>query len=427
MGAASSSRWAPLSRSTMTPMPANMQLSGIEQADVADGDEGVVVDRRAQAADDLPSAGAITSANRIGRDQRDDDLARGAGAEREAPRGRGSRRGARDGASGRTAAVAGERFGGDRWSSVSFRWWSGGRRRAVRRSAAGRRRRASGRRVLIDGGDRPRSSMAAIASPAGRSCSGTRERRADGERVVAGDAAGAQRRERRAATSPSTRSSTSSRPRPASSAAGVSSATICAVVHDRDAVAEPLGLVEVVRREQDRHPAARRAGGDHVEQLVADARVEPDGRLVEEQHLRLGDERAGDLEPPPLAAAVGPDRPVDELGEAERVGELGDAPPPPAGSTPHSRACRSRLRAAGERPVDDRVLEDDAADARGPRAARGRRRSRRARAVPPVGTIVVVSMPIVVDLPAPFGPSRPNTSPGATSKSMPFTASTPPG
>ena len=36
-------------------------------------------------------------------------------------------------------------------------------------------------------------------------------------------------------------------------------------------------------------------------------------------------------------------------------------------------------------------------------------------------------MPIVVDLPAPFGPSSPNTSPGSTSKSMPFTASTPPG
>ena len=48
-------------------------------------------------------------------------------------------------------------------------------------------------------------------------------------------------------------------------------------------------------------------------------------------------------------------------------------------------------------------------------------------AVPLVGAIVVVSMPIVVDLPAPFGPSSPNTSPGATSKSIPCTASTPPG
>ena len=50
------------------------------------------------------------------------------------------------------------------------------------------------------------------------------------------------------------------------------------------------------------------------------------------------------------------------------------------------------------------------------RAARVRRRSRASAARPPVGTIVVVSMPTVVDLPAPFGPSSPNTSPGATSK-----------
>ena len=48
-------------------------------------------------------------------------------------------------------------------------------------------------------------------------------------------------------------------------------------------------------------------------------------------------------------------------------------------------------------------------------------------AVPPVGRIVVVRIPIVVDLPAPLGPRRPKTSPAATSKSIDFTASTPPG
>ena len=46
--------------------------------------------------------------------------------------------------------------------------------------------------------------------------------------------------------------------------------------------------------------------------------------------------------------------------------------------------------------------------------------------MPDVGLTVVVSMPTVVDLPAPFGPSSPKTSPVATSKSIPFTASTPP-
>jgi len=49
------------------------------------------------------------------------------------------------------------------------------------------------------------------------------------------------------------------------------------------------------------------------------------------------------------------------------------------------------------------------------------------RAEPLVGITVVVSIPIVVDLPAPFGPSRANTSPGSTVKETPRTASTPPG
>src|SRR5262249_19888062 len=48
-------------------------------------------------------------------------------------------------------------------------------------------------------------------------------------------------------------------------------------------------------------------------------------------------------------------------------------------------------------------------------------------ALPEGGALVVVSIPPLVGLPAPFGPSRPKTSPEATSKSIPLTASTPPG
>ena len=43
-------------------------------------------------------------------------------------------------------------------------------------------------------------------------------------------------------------------------------------------------------------------------------------------------------------------------------------------------------------------------------------------AVPLVGGRSVVSMRISVDLPAPFGPSRPKTSPGCTVNDMPSTA-----
>ena len=80
---------------------------------------------------------------------------------------------------------------------------------------------------------------------------------------------------------------------------------------------------------------------------------------------------------------------------------------------------------AGEGPVDDRVLEHDRAVGPG-RDRFGRDVVSVQRAEPDVGRTVVVSMPTVVDLPAPFGPSSPKTSPVATSKSIPFTASTPP-
>ena len=57
IGAASRSRWAPLSRSTMTPMPANMQFSGISRPIVADGDEASCSRcRRPEAAERLARA-----------------------------------------------------------------------------------------------------------------------------------------------------------------------------------------------------------------------------------------------------------------------------------------------------------------------------------------------------------------------------------
>ena len=57
------------------------------------------------------------------------------------------------------------------------------------------------------------------------------------------------------------------------------------LVHDRDAVAELARLLEVVGREQDRDVQAVTQAGDQIEQLVSDARIQTDRRLVEEQHL----------------------------------------------------------------------------------------------------------------------------------------------
>jgi hypothetical protein len=74
-----------------------------------------------------------------------------------------------------------------------------------------------------------------------------------------------------------------------------------------------------------------------------------------------------------------------------------------------------------EREVEVRPLRND-----GEHAARQDRipatSTPRTRAIPAVGTTRVVRMPIVVVLPAPFGPSKPNTSPGGTWKSTSSTA-----
>ena len=86
--------------------------------------------------------------------------------------------------------------------------------------------------------------------------------------------------------SPSTRNSRISSPSALSSRSGVSSPAMRPSCDDCDAFAEPAGLLEVMRREQDRHLKPVAKALDQIEQLVADAGVEADRRLVQEQHLR---------------------------------------------------------------------------------------------------------------------------------------------
>src|SRR6266536_2268410 len=147
--------------------------------------------------------------------------------------------------------------------------------------------------------------------------------RADGERVVPSDAALAQRGERGANAAVDVqlhelatelgeqRRWRVERDDPAG-------------VDDRDAVAKAFGLVEVVRRQQHGHLRAAAQARDRLEEFGADARIEADRRLVEKEHARVRDERAGDLQAPALAAAVDARGSVDEIGQAERRGELVD-------------------------------------------------------------------------------------------------------
>src|SRR5213592_1310851 len=66
-----------------------------------------------------------------------------------------------------------------------------------------------------------------------------------------------------------------------------------AVIHDRYTIAEALGFLHVVRREQHR-PAVGAEAADDLPQLPARLWVEPRRGLVEEQQLGLADERARD-------------------------------------------------------------------------------------------------------------------------------------
>ena len=64
---------------------------------------------------------------------------------------------------------------------------------------------------------------------------------------------------------------------------------------------------------------------EHLPQLGAGPRVEPGGRLVEEQHLRAGDERGGEVEAAAHAAGVARHHPVGGVGERELLEQLDGA------------------------------------------------------------------------------------------------------
>jgi hypothetical protein len=148
-------------------------------------------------------------------------------------------------------------------------------------------------------------------------------------------------------------------------------------VDDRDAVAQALRLVEVVGREQQREPAA-------VAEAVTGRSSSPS--------------RSNDAASSSIRAA----------GVRQRL------------------ACSARLR----RPESERSTTGSwKTTLETLRAAIGSAATSwpASRADPLVGVTVVVSIPTVVDFPAPFGPSSPNTSPGATENEAPFTASIPPG
>ncbi len=93
-------------------------------------------------------------------------------------------------------------------------------------------------------------------------------------------------------------------------------------VDHRDLVGQLVGLLEVLGREQQRR-ALPHLVADDLPHAEAAARVEPGGRLVEEEQLRPADQRARKVEPPPHAARVRLRDPVGGAFEIERRQQLG--------------------------------------------------------------------------------------------------------
>ena len=76
-----------------------------------------------------------------------------------------------------------------------------------------------------------------------------------------------------------------------------------AAMQDRHALADALNVAEDMGGEQHGHAALLGHSPDELQEIVASQRVEPGRRLVEQQHLRIVDQRLG--KPDLLAHAGG--------------------------------------------------------------------------------------------------------------------------
>ena len=99
-----------------------------------------------------------------------------------------------------------------------------------------------------------------------------------------------------------------------------------AVVDDHDLVRELVGLVQVLRGQQQRGPVGRQRPDD-VPHPQPRPRVQAGGGLVEEQHLRPADQAGGQVQAPLHAAGVSLGRPVGRVAQAELLEQLGGPAP----------------------------------------------------------------------------------------------------
>ena len=172
--------------------------------------------------------------------------------------------------------------------------------RSSRPCSAGRRRRVSGRATVIVAGTMPapRSQLDdARATAEAPSVSSSATLRPPPAIRTTPERQPARPRRRPPPRARPTPTVTTSAPTSALSSSGRAADDDHAAVDDREPVAQAIGLLEVVRRQEQRHALALQPP-ELVPERRARGRIDPGRRLVEEQQARAVHEPAGQVDPP---------------------------------------------------------------------------------------------------------------------------------
>ena len=128
-----------------------------------------------------------------------------------------------------------------------------------------------------------------------------------------------------------------------------------AVVDHHDVIRQAVSFLQVLGGEQQRRARLHQLDDD-VPHVGPAPRVEPGGGLVEEQHRRLGDQRAGKIQTAAHATRVGLHRPVARFPEVEPLQQFPSPLPCQSPAQPVQPAHHVEVFVAGEVLVDCGVL-----------------------------------------------------------------------
>ncbi len=131
------------------------------------------------------------------------------------------------------------------------------------------------------------------------------------------------------------------------------------VIHDADPVAV-LRLVHVVRRHEDGDALALAQFVDVRPDVLARLRVEPDGRLIEEEDGRVVQQPARDLQPPLHATGEGAHLVARAVGQIDHLQHLADAPGPFGARDVIDHAVEAEILLRRDPVIEAVILEDDA-------------------------------------------------------------------